>query len=286
LAGRKSLRQILAESFKAEELAKLTGSFDIVGDIAVIKVHPDLLGQAQVIGDAVMEVHKHVKTVLRQVDGVAGELRLRKLEWICGEKKTQTVHREFGCLYKVDLAKVYFSPRLQHERARISGLVQPGEVVLNMFAGVGCFSIMIARNSKAAKVYSVDLNPDCVRLMAENARLNQVEDRVLPILGEAKEVVESGRVPAVDRVLMPLPGKAVEYLDPAVKCLSRGDWIHLYEFTHAGRGQDPLALVEERLRAKLRELGVLVESCRGRVVRSVGPSWYQTVFDLSVSRDA
>jgi len=284
LAGRRSLRQILAESLKAEELAKLTGSYDIVGDIAVIKVHPDLLGRAQVIGDAVMEIHKHVKTVLRQVDGVAGELRLRKLEWVCGEKKTLTVHREFGCLYKVDLAKVYFSPRLQHERARISGLVQPGEVVLNMFAGVGCFSIMIARNSKAAKIYSVDLNPDCVRLMAENARLNQVEDRIVPIQGDAKDVVDSGGVPSVDRVLLPLPGKAIEHLGSAVKCLKESGWIHLYEFTHARKEEDPVDLIENKLRSRLRDLGLSLVSSWVRVVRSVGPNWYQVVVDVQIQK--
>jgi len=284
LAGRRSLRQILAESLKAEELTKLTGSYDIVGDIAVIKVHPDLLGKAQVIGDAVMEIHKHVKTVLRQVDGVAGELRLRKLEWVCGEKKTQTVHKEFGCLYKVDLAKVYFSPRLQHERARISGLVQPGEAVLNMFAGVGCFSIMIARSSKAAKIYSVDLNPDCVLLMAENARLNKVEDRIVPIQGDAKDVVDSGGMPSADRVLLPLPGKAIEYLDSAVKCLKEGGWIHLYEFTHARKEDDPVDLVENRLRSRLRDLGLSLVSSWVRVVRSVGPNWYQVVVDMQVRK--
>jgi tRNA (guanine37-N1)-methyltransferase len=279
-----SLRRLLAGRLQAEELARLTRSYDIVGDIAVIRIHPSLLGQAQMIGNAVMGVHRHVKVVLRQVEGVAGELRLRKLEWVCGENRTETIHREFGCLYKVDLAKVYFSPRLQHERARVAGLIQPGEIVLNMFAGVGCFSIVIARRSEAARVYSVDLNPECVRLMVENVSLNGVEGRVVPIQGDARDVISSGGVSPVDRVLLPLPRKALDYLDSAVNCLKPKGWVHLYEFTHAGKKEDPVAVIEDRVKFALDDLGVFACSLRGRVVRSVGPNWYQVAVDVQIRK--
>ena len=91
-----------------------------------------------------MQTHKRIKTVLRQASPVSGDFRLRKLEWIAGERKTETVHKEYGCILKVDLGKCYFSPRLSYERNRIAHQVQPGEVMVNMFAGVGSYSIVIA----------------------------------------------------------------------------------------------------------------------------------------------
>lgn len=130
------LREMLAEKSDLWELKSLCRSYDVVGDIAVIRV-PELLGRrAQDIAEAVMTINKHVKTVLRQVSPVSTDYRLRGLCWVAGEKRTETVHREHGCLFKVDLARCYFSPRLLYERRRIARQVAQGEVVVNMFSGL------------------------------------------------------------------------------------------------------------------------------------------------------
>ncbi|HID90890.1 TPA: class I SAM-dependent methyltransferase family protein, partial [Candidatus Bathyarchaeota archaeon] len=125
--------------------AGLRVPYDIIGDIAVLKIFDeptarDLRSMARVI----MSRDRHIKTVLYQASPVGGRFRTRKLVWVLGQRKTSTVHKEYGCLFSVDLSRVYFSPRLLYERMRIARLVQPGEVVVNMFAGVGCFSIIIA----------------------------------------------------------------------------------------------------------------------------------------------
>ena len=137
-----------------------------------------------------MQTQKRVKTVLRQASPVSGDLRLRKLEWVAGEKKTETIHREHGCAFKVNLEKCYFSPRLSYERMRIVQQVQPGEVIVNMFAGVGCYSILIAKHSQASKIYSIDLNPEAVKYMLVNTQLNKVQNRVVVIKGDAKNVIQ------------------------------------------------------------------------------------------------
>ena len=111
------------------------------------------------IAEAVMQINKHVSTGLRQVSPVSGDLRLRVLSWVGGEKRTETIHKEYGCLFKVDLARCYFSPRLSYERRRISQQVTLGEVVVTLFSGVGCYSILIAKYSGASRVYSIDVNP-------------------------------------------------------------------------------------------------------------------------------
>jgi len=134
-----SLRTHLKDKLEPNELRLLYTSYDIVGDIAIIQVPETLKLRTQAIAKALLQTQKHVKSVLRQISPVAGDFRLRGLEWIAGEKKTETVYKEFGCLFKVDLVRCYFSPRLSYERMRITKLIQPNEVIVNMFAGVGCY---------------------------------------------------------------------------------------------------------------------------------------------------
>lgn len=279
------MRDILSGILNPLELKMLYNSFDIIGDIAVLRLPSALEEKGRIIAEAVMRINKSVKTVLCQVSPVAGEYRLRGLKWLCGENKTETVHKEYGCLFKVDLAKCYFSPRLSYERMRVARQVKPGEVVVNMFAGVGCFSIMIAKHSKAKKVYSIDINPDAVRYMRENIALNRVDGIVEAIMGDSKEVILSRLRRTADRVLMPLPEKAYEYLDFAIEALGKkGGIIHYYDFEHAKKGEDPIAKVTSKVSRKLSDLGVNFSIPFARVVRTVGPRWYQVVLDIFIAR--
>jgi len=280
-----NLKTILARTLTHKELGFLYKSYDIVGDIAIIRVPEPLKQHINLIAEAIMQINKSVKTVLHQVTPVSGNLRLRKLEWIAGERKTETLHREYGCLFKVDLAKCYFSPRLSFERMRIARLVQTCEVVINMFAGVGCYSIIIAKHSEAEKVYSIDINPVAVKYIEENAKLNKIEDRVVPVKGDAKVVIEEKFQNTADRVLMPLPEKAYEYLDYAVFALKpTGGYIHYYDFEHATENENPMEKVKAKLSEKLERLGLDFEISFSRIVRTTGPRWYQVVVDLEVRK--
>jgi len=281
------LKKNLSGKLAPKGVGKVGKSFDIVGDIAIIKVPPDLDGRKEPIARAVMAVNRSVKTVLNQTSPVTGEFRIRELEHVLGERKTWTLHREYGCVFKVDLEKVYFSPRLSFERMRVGKLVGEGEVVVNMFAGVGCFSIIIAKHSPVRMVYSIDVNPEAVQLMRENIFLNRVEERVEAIEGDAEEVVRE-RLPCLaDRVLMPLPEKAYEYLDTAVKALKEGRGrVHYYDFVHAGREEKPINKLIEKTSKRLDELGVEHEITSSRVVRTVAPRLYQIALDIKVLHQA
>jgi tRNA (guanine37-N1)-methyltransferase len=123
----KRLLEMLSDVLSHEELLYVCGSFDIVGDIAVIRLTNASEKNAKKIADAVMSVHGNVKTVLAQTSAISGDFRLRRLVHVSGENRTSTIHREWGCLFSVDLESCYFSPRLSHERARIASLVQPAE---------------------------------------------------------------------------------------------------------------------------------------------------------------
>ena len=283
--GRRFLDELLAGKMSEEEIRTVYRSYDITGDIAVIKVPDNLSEKRKLIAEAVMAANRSVKSVLGQVTPVSGDYRVRGLEWILGERRTEATYRENGCIFKVDLAKAYFSPRLSHERMRIAELVQPGEIVVNMFAGVGPFSIVIAKHSKASKIYSVDVNPEAVSYMKENIRLNKVGDRVVPLLGDSKEIVEKETRGIADRVIMPLPEKASEYLDAAIIASKSGDsWIHYYEHIHVQDG-DPVGMVKDRLSHLLRERGIDHEFSSGRIVRDVGPRWYQVVIDMALHKE-
>jgi tRNA (guanine37-N1)-methyltransferase len=278
------LKRVLADQLRPEEIAELYGAFDLVGDIAIIRAPTSLRPKLEIIARAIMENNKHVRTVLHQSSPVSGEFRTRQFDHILGEVKTETTYREHGCVFKVDLAKAYFSPRLSHERLRIARLVSPGESIVNMFAGVGTFSIVAARNSEAAKIYSIDLNPDAFRYMEENVRVNKVTGRVVPILGDASEVIASRIRGVADRVLMPLPEKAREFMGSAVLALKKEGWIHYYGHVHVETGEDPCLESFRELRPRLEEAGIDYRLDFSRVVREVGPRWSQVVLDLKITK--
>ncbi len=282
--GHKMLKIALRDKLTTEDLEHISKSFDIVGNIAVVRVSPQLKHKKAIVAEMLMKIHRNVKTVLNQIGPVKNDFRLRKLEWVLGENKMKTIHRESGCLYKVDLAEVYFSPRLSYERMRIAKLVKKGEVVLNMFAGVGCFSIMIAKKSEVSKVYSIDLNPKAVQLMRENISLNKVEGRVEALMGDAWKVIETNFRGKVDRVLMPLPPKAFEYLDIALIALRpKGGIIHYYDVIHVKKRKKAEKEIIKKIKEKMNLMHIRFEVISSKVVRSVGPNWFQVVLDLKIS---
>jgi len=278
-----NLKTVLADKLEPQQLKQIYKTYDIVGDIAIVRVPEAHKHHSRLIAEAIMDTHKEVKSVWRQVSSVSGDYRLRSLEFLLGEKTTVTRYKEHGCVYKTDLRKAYFSPRLSYERMRIAELIQRGEVVLNMFAGVGCYSISIAKHSQPLKVYSVDVNPCAVQYLRENIRLNRVEKVVVPIQGDAKKVTEQELQNVADRVLMPLPERAYEYLDYAHLALKpREGWIHYYGFEYANKNEDPVKKAEMKVSEKMRMLRSDFQVEFGRIVRPIGPRWYQVVLDIQV----
>ncbi|MEW6222236.1 MAG: class I SAM-dependent methyltransferase family protein [Candidatus Hadarchaeota archaeon] len=277
----KNIREALAGQLSEDEL-KLLRAFDIVGDIAVVKIPEQLLPKRHAVGRAIIQVHGQVKTVLNQTGPVKGEFRTRGLEVIAGEPKTTTTYLENGCWIKVDLASAYFSPRLAGERLRIAKMISPGEVVLNMFAGVGSYSIVAAKNGAVAKIYSIDKNPDAFRSMVENIRINRVGDRVIPILGDARDIVEESLKGTVDRVIMPLPELGREFLEVAVDALKpRGGTVHFYD---VGQEPDVFGPSANFARDIATRQGMKTTLLGQRKIRSYATRCYHIVLDLLFQR--
>jgi tRNA (guanine37-N1)-methyltransferase len=280
---RKRLGETFAKVLLPEGPVDVYNAFDIIGDIAIIKLPKLCSAKAEDVAEAIMNRHRNVKAVFVQTSAVTGDFRLRRLAHLAGENRTRTVHKESGCSFAVDAESCYFSPRLLHERMRIAHLVQQGETVVNMFAGVGCFSIIIAKHAQAAKVFSIDVNPVAVGFMEENIRRNRVYGKVVPLLGDSKAIIDASLQRCADRVLMPLPEKAFGYLPCAVSALkASGGWIHIHAFEHARKTENPAEKVRQKVTETLHASGVDFEVAHVRVVRSTGPNWFQLVADVHV----
>ncbi|ASJ04596.1 tRNA (guanine(37)-N1)-methyltransferase Trm5b [Thermococcus barossii] len=251
----------------------LPSSFDIIGDIAIIELPEELMDYGNAIGEAILKVHRHIKAVFAKGSKVEGEYRVRGLIHLAGERRTETLHRENRIRLKLDVAKVYFSPRLATERMRIFEKMRPGEVVFDMFAGVGPYAILLAR--KAKLVFAVDLNPWAIKYLEENVRLNKARN-VVPIFGDVRKV--AGRVKA-DRVIMNLPKFADRFLREAMLSVKDGGVIHYYGF---GPEEDLYSEHEAKIKAVARELGFTVEFLEERKVRPYAPRQFNIAIDFRV----
>ncbi len=272
---------VLEDELPPHLLASLPHAIDFVGDIAVIEVPPELENHKETIGEAILKAHKHVKTVLGKAGAVEGTYRLRALETLAGLDKTETVHREYGCVYHVDLAKAYFSPRLSHEHDRVASLVKGGETVIDMFAGVGPFSILIARRCEAVQLFAIDANSEAVRLLKRNISANNVERKVTPILGDVRDVVKSSLVGVADRVIMNLPERAIEYVDVACEAIKPiGGIMHYYEFNNSPKPQEASKIrLIEVVREANRSVGTILST---RTVRATAPYTWQVAVDAEI----
>ena len=262
-------------------LASLPHSADIVGDIAIIEISSELEAYGGVIGEAFLEANKNVKTVLAKAGAVSGAYRLRRFKVIAGENKTETIHKEHGCKYDVDVSKVYFSPRLSYEHNRVASLVQENETVADLFAGVGPFAVLIAKKHENVKVYAVDVNPDAIEFLKRNIRLNRVENRVYSILGDARQVVGERLSGVADRVIMNLPEKAIEFVDTACDALKPvGGIVHFYGFINAFSSIENLrSCFTEAVKKSGRRVERIMSS---KYVRATAPYEWQIVLEAII----
>src|SRR5919108_5396267 len=274
------LKNMLSNILLSDEVSQVYSAFDQIGDIVIIKIPNDLMPKKKLIADTILANVKTAKTVFAQVSPVKGDYRVRDLEFVAGENRTITEYKEHGCRFKVDVAKTYFSPRLSTERLRIASMVGEGETIVNMFAGVGTYSILMTRMNKTCKVYSIDSNIDAVELCEVNARLNKVQDRVVSIYGDAARVIKENLAGQADRVLMPLPERAKEFVESAVLALKKKGVVHYFTHIKADSKKASQELALQNVHNAFSKYNHNVQKIR--VVREVGPRMYQIVADISV----
>ena len=276
------LKEELAGKIPKAKLAFLRTGFDIIGDIAIIEIPEELESKKLVIAKALAKTQPHIKTVARKLGEREGLFRLRELEVLVG-KSTETVHRECGLSFKLDVAKAYFSPREATERQRIAEQVRPKETVMVFFAGAGPYAIMIAnKQPHVGKVYAIEINPDAVECMEENVRLNKVWNKVEPILGDVKKAAKPyyGKC---DRVVMPLPKEGYKFLGEAFACLKpKGGTVHFYHYAHE---DDLYSEAEAFVKKAAKKSGRPIKILTRRKMLPYGPRVFKVCLDVKVGKN-
>lgn len=273
---KKALESVLSKT----ESEELISAFDQIGDIIIVRIPDSLLSKKKIIGETLLNEVKIAKSVFYQASAVEGDFRTRHLEILAGIDKTETEYKEFGCKFTVDVENAFFSPRLSTERERIANLVTDGEVVVNMFAGVGMFSIMAAKK-KRCTVYSIDINPTASSLCERNIVSNKLLGNVISINGDASKIIKEQLEDKSDRTLMLLPERSDEFLKSAIDATKSGGTIHYYSHIHADKKSDAGKLSEEHY---LQVSPIKSEILNSKIVRPVGPRYYQTVVDVKITK--
>jgi len=262
-----SLKDDLQGIIPEEKLALMPGHFSIVGEIAIASLPPDLDDYKDDVARAIISRHKYLKTVLNKASKVQGCGRVARFEVLAGDS-TVTTHTEFGHIYRLDLAQVFFNSRLSFERRRVALKSKPGEVVLIPFCGVGPFAVPIA--AAGATVVAIEKNSEACLWLAENARLNGVEDRIFIINGDALHV--TGMIKQqFDRIIIPAPYGMDHVLEAMTPLAKAGGMLHFYTFKKRNQIE---GLIE-----KYGNMGLKVEFYRP--CGNVAPGVNRWAFDLS-----
>jgi len=242
-------------------------SFDLIGDIAIVDIPLELQEKKQEIA-RILLARNPIHTVVEQTSEISGQFRIRKHAYIAGEEKFQTTHTEYGLSFLVDINRVYFNPRLATERMRVAQMVTEGEKIIDMFCGVGPFSIMVSHYSEAHIIYAIDINPCAIEYLKENIRMNICKN-VVPICGDARE--EVSRIGKVDRIIMNLPHSAFEFLPEA---LLWGHFIQYYCICESVEKE------KEKIRALGKDIDIPVTIQGQKLVKSYAPHMNMYRIDL------
>ncbi|MFH1409009.1 MAG: class I SAM-dependent methyltransferase family protein [Nanoarchaeota archaeon] len=223
------LKELVEGKLTKKELSMLKGGHDVIGTIAILEIDKPLRKKRFILARALLEQHKQITTVLMKQGGHVGELRVQKMGFIMGKRSKETTQVENGVRLKLDVEKVYYSPRSANERMRIARQVKKGERVLVMFSGCAPYPLVIAKHSDAHEIVGVEKNPAGHRYGMANLALNKAT-RVVLYKGDARRVVP--KLGKFDRVVMPLPKGGEDFLMLAMNALKKGGILHFYDFLH------------------------------------------------------
>ena len=267
-----------------EDLSLLPRGFQTLGKVMILKLHPKLLEKRKVIANACLEILPKFKSIYLNLGKVKGKFRQpEKIEYLVGENNPIVEHTEHGIRYIFDFTKIMFSKGNLNERKYLATLVKEGEIIVDMFAGIGYFSLPIAKHSSVEKIYSIELNPDAYKSLVKNIKINHFEEKIVPIHGDCKnEVVrlsESGL--RADRVIMGVFPAPKDYIKEALLLVKDSGTTFHYE-----------GIVEkENYRQLFDEFNEIAErhnhQCKllsKRFVKSYGPNLYHCVLDIEISK--
>ncbi len=266
--SRKTLKDVL--DIPEKEL--LPKGWQILGDIIIVSIHKKLEKYKTEIGEALLSLHPECRSVLLD-RGVKGTFRLPQREVIAGDSNTETIHRENACVFKLNAAKIMYSKGNLAERKRMSELGK-GETVVDMFAGIGYFSIPMAVHSKPERIIAIEINPVAFEYLKENIKLNKVEHIIEPICGDCSEVTPAG---IADRVIMGYLN-AYEFLEHGIHALKHNGVLHYHEAVPEAVMHRPV----ERVVEEAKRQGRKAEITGMRRIKKYAPGVWHVVVDAII----
>ena len=290
----RSIEEVLIGKLPENILELVPKSYDIIGKIAIVEFDQlntiggkNILSYKKKIAEALVSVNKSVETVYEKKSEVKGRYRLKELKVIYGDDNPETIHKENDCKFKLDVRNTYFTPRLVFERKRVSSSsFKKQETIVDMFTGVGPFSIQIAKNNDA-KIYAFDVNPSAYKYLVDNIELNKLKGRVIAHNMDVKELLNfdsklgNNLKHKIDRIIMNLPEQSINYIDIACFLMKKtGGILHFYQFCEK---PNPIKKGIENLTTKLEDSRWQIEEIlNSKVVKPFSPKSDLIVMDLKI----
>jgi tRNA (guanine37-N1)-methyltransferase len=240
--------------------------YDILGNIAIVKFPLRLKSAGKRKFAKILLKETNVKTVLEKIGKFKGRLRKMQTKFIAGEKSKEVLYRENDCVFRFNIDKAYFSPRLSNERKEIASKIKKGDVVLVMFAGVAPYSIVIAKNSRAGKVFSNELNREANKYAELNISLNKVKDKVALLPGDIKRIAKNIHE-RFDVIVMPRPQLKDSFLKEAFALSKKRTRVYYYDFCK----DDEITEITEKIRQEARKAGKKIKIMGTRKAGEIAP---------------
>lgn len=273
----RQLKSVLQGKVPDNVLHRLPGRYDCIGDVAVIGIPEELLAYKKCIGEALLTCGRVIRVAARRVGYFEGEYRTIELEIIAGCGGLETIHKEYGIVLHVDPSRVYFSPRTGPERKRIADSVAIDEDVLVAFSGIAPLVLMLSLNSSASTIVGIEKNPIAHGYALKNVTANTKAKNIQLYHGDVSEIAD--RVTRdFHRVVMPLPGKAIEYIPACLKRLKKYGWLHYYTFGRKDGFDQSVAEVV----CKISQLGREVVQHSITVCGHTSPGKYRICIDMLI----
>lgn len=289
-----SLQDALEGKIPGDYQELIPKSYDLIGNIAIIEFDKfeniekkELSNYKKEIAKAITIVNKKIISVCEKKSEIMGTYRLRDLALLYGENKSETIYKENNCTFKLDVKKTYFTPRLVYERSRVASReIRENELIIDMFAGVGPFSIQIAKNHDVI-VYAFDINPDAYNYLKENIKSNKLKGEVIPYNLNVRDLLNPSDTLGnslhgnVDRIIMNLPERSIEFVNVASFLMKQsGGILHFYQFSEK---PNPIERTIELLNKKLNEFNWLIEEIiTSKIIKSYSPKAELVGLDLYI----
>ena len=290
----RSIEDALVGELPENILGLVPKSYDIIGKIAIVEFDQintindtNILSYKKKVAEALVSVNKSVKTVYEKKSEVKGIYRLKELNIIYGDDNPETIHKENDCLFKLDVKKTYFTPLLVIERKRVSSNnFKKQETIVDMFTGVGTFSIQIAKTNDV-KINAFDVNPSAYKYLNENIEMNKIKGEVFAHNMNVKELLNPDNKLGnylkhkIDRIIMNLPEQSINFLDVACFLMKKPSGIlHFYQFCEK---PNPIKKGIENLNTNLKDSGWYIEEIlNSKIVKPFSPKSDLIVLDLKL----